>query len=1001
MFARELRESCDYARYGTPGGYFDGTLAFRMTYAKLFSGERTKSDREFYCAAEQLQRSSRLADGCKAEDFMAKAFAWIYRIRPHLAQAYTDQDAAEFLVDMVPKRLASDARRIRSECIREGTFLNLMHVARELEKVIFDDQSKPATTAAAVAVPADLQKYDVAALSHMCGMTLTNGALDKSDIGLAGDVGEGKWCDRCPHRPGVTCFLDPAYKGPFPVSVHLNAERKKALLKGKAENARKAGVKNERVANPTQAAIDEYNSRQGGRGRGGGRGGGRGKGRGDKDKSEDTDKSADADKVAAAVAVERDSFYDNLVDINDAAFCAIVADRSSPVASSVASPLQPPTPADGHAVVETQLDFALCVIAQDAEADSTDVGPELTWYVVTDPSGALDVRAAVRASHLELPVGATSVQFGNDEARARQYLESQKINRGAVLPSADKSNLVPPMPMPTLPEMTPSAPLAPLAPPSSTSIAAPPPLPTDAAPPPCSVVAGTITPAPSQPQPHAMPTLNRSAVFASSPESPSIGDLLGPAPPPPTGDDAEALIQIVAITPAPPPRSATPPRLADTQPRVERRVESPPPTELPPQLAPRAPIAAISPSPSPSPPSPPSSPLDRPPPEPTHAERAAAKDPLTPSTPPPRTARSEPTPSRLVTFTFLAIGLVACITVYSVTSHFDFSAAVGVAAAGIQIHAHRHGVARVSAALERAISFIGEHAVVVLFGIFLVFAARLVHGSPQRPSAVIHPVGSATFLPPPSPPSSPPPSPPPVRDDHLASRGLRAPRADLFTADQAGSLYLELLGGNEPPAELPASARCLVVGDTGCGRSMGNNVEQFERGTLVEKSSSILGVGGSMTTKLRGSLRVPVLTEHHGMGAYKERDAILNEKCPFVLLALGRASIEQGVTSTFQPGGSTATSSTPTAYVSACSITTSSSFVQSASRRTLSSVLHPSRPSQSAFPSTAIMACTLRPALGAAVTSPISYVAASLSSPSTFAWGGTVTIFSIRRSAAL
>ena len=114
-----------------------------MTYAKLFPAERTKADRDFYRAAEQLQRSSRLPDGCKSDDFMRRAYAWIYRIRPHLAQAYTDEDAAEYLLELMPKRLAADARRIKGECQRDGTFLNLMHLARELEKVVFEDQNAP------------------------------------------------------------------------------------------------------------------------------------------------------------------------------------------------------------------------------------------------------------------------------------------------------------------------------------------------------------------------------------------------------------------------------------------------------------------------------------------------------------------------------------------------------------------------------------------------------------------------------------------------------------------------------------------------------------------------------------------------------------------------------------------------------------------------------------------------------------------------------------------
>ena len=36
IFARELREACDYSRDGVAGGYFNGVTAYRMMYNKLF-----------------------------------------------------------------------------------------------------------------------------------------------------------------------------------------------------------------------------------------------------------------------------------------------------------------------------------------------------------------------------------------------------------------------------------------------------------------------------------------------------------------------------------------------------------------------------------------------------------------------------------------------------------------------------------------------------------------------------------------------------------------------------------------------------------------------------------------------------------------------------------------------------------------------------------------------------------------------------------------------------
>ena len=96
--------------------------------------------------------------------------------------------------------------------------------------------------------------------------------------------------------------------------------------------------------------------------------------------------------------------------------------------------------------------------------------------------------------------------------------------------------------------------------------------------------------------------------------------------------------------------------------------------------------------------------------------------------------------------------------------------------------------------------------------------------------------------------------------------GKRPPRADLLTPEQASKLFVELLAGNEQPPDLPASARCLVIADTGCGRSMGNHPEHFEPGSLYDKKSSVLGIGGNMTTnKKRGHMRLPLETRDHGV----------------------------------------------------------------------------------------------------------------------------------------
>ena len=93
----------------------------------------------------------------------------------------------------------------------------------------------------------------------MCGMALVAAGvhMPTSDVGLVSDDGKPKWCSRCPHPNGGVCFADPSFEGPLPVGIHLNAERKKAIFKAKAENAKKAGLPNARVKYPSQKEIDE------------------------------------------------------------------------------------------------------------------------------------------------------------------------------------------------------------------------------------------------------------------------------------------------------------------------------------------------------------------------------------------------------------------------------------------------------------------------------------------------------------------------------------------------------------------------------------------------------------------------------------------------------------------------------------------------------------------------------------------------------------------------
>ena len=122
------------------------------------------------------------------------------------------------------------------------------------------------------------------------------------------------------------------------------------------------------------------------------------------------------------------------------------------------------------------------------------------------------------------------------------------------------------------------------------------------------------------------------------------------------------------------------------------------------------------------------------------------------------------------------------------------------------------------------------------------------------------------------------------------------PRADLLTAGQAGQLHLELLGGCDPPSNLPKSiTQCLAIADTGCATSMGNHVDHFKPGSLYKSQSNVVGVSGAMTLDKRGDFRYPMET-NKGIRKWEENKSIFNPKCPYVLLALGRASTEKGLT---------------------------------------------------------------------------------------------------------
>ena len=106
------------------------------------------------------------------------------------------------------------------------------------------------------------------------------------------------------------------------------------------------------------------------------------------------------------------------------------------------------------------------------------------------------------------------------------------------------------------------------------------------------------------------------------------------------------------------------------------------------------------------------------------------------------------------------------------------------------------------------------------------------------------------------------------------------------------------------PEGLPKSiTHVLVLGDTGCATSMGNSTDHFRPGSIVAAESKVIGVSGPMTIGERGDFRFPMVTVNHGIKKFEEKNGIHNPACPYVLLALGRASRENGLEMHMPPWG--------------------------------------------------------------------------------------------------
>ena len=301
--------------------------------------------------------------------------------------------------------------------------------------------------------------------------------------------------------------------------------------------------------------------------------------------------------------------------------------------------------------------------------------------------------------------------------------------------------------------------------------------------------------------------------------------------------------------------------------------------------------------------------------------------------PPPLTATPAGTKKSVfpgATPLLLSVALVATasLAAYQFSKSIDAAVFTGLSTLAAVATYARGGTDGLARALEDIYLFLIAHAYIIIGIIMMVYLAWRATGQTVSHVAIVRPAGldastSHLFLPlecrtaelnltshsvvinidielitpssPTSPPPpSPPPSPPPQNTTAIAMVS-ELPRDDIFTYEQSRSLYLEMLAGNEPPEELPPGLRCLCIGDTGCGTSMGNDVEtQFEPNSVYKSKTDLAAAGGSLTCEEKAHMRYP-LTTSRGPGFWRERDSIVNRLCPYVLLALGRASIEKGL----------------------------------------------------------------------------------------------------------
>ena len=116
-------------------------------------------------------------DGCLAADYSKKALSFIIHINPNLPQAYGTEDVTNYLINLMPKALRGEGRRIKSELIAQKRMHDHMHVIERCRAIVQEEQKTSAAAPALVLASESLELYGLASLAddHLRALERTTG----------------------------------------------------------------------------------------------------------------------------------------------------------------------------------------------------------------------------------------------------------------------------------------------------------------------------------------------------------------------------------------------------------------------------------------------------------------------------------------------------------------------------------------------------------------------------------------------------------------------------------------------------------------------------------------------------------------------------------------------------------------------------------------------------------------------------------------------------------